>query len=179
MAAGTVSGNLARKPDQRELERRLERSGQLDFDKQYHRRRETEAERLSRRRNQHRATVRQPQHVSPTVVMGFAIAAIMLVSLLMCYIQLNTISKNIVDMKEQIGDLQVEQVALLSEYERAFDMTTVKEAAEAAGMMQPSDSQIYYIRLPGEDQVVSYGDEPQSLPETVKGVFDKVMAYFR
>ena len=32
---GPVSGNLARKMDSRELERRLESSGQLDFDQQY------------------------------------------------------------------------------------------------------------------------------------------------
>ena len=50
---GTANDNLARKLDSRELERRLERSGQVDFDQQYRRRRETEAERLSRRRARH------------------------------------------------------------------------------------------------------------------------------
>ena len=32
---GVVNDNLARKLDSKELERRLERSGQLDFDQQY------------------------------------------------------------------------------------------------------------------------------------------------
>ena len=40
---GVVDGNLARKLDNQELERRLERSGQLDFDQQYRRRKESEA----------------------------------------------------------------------------------------------------------------------------------------
>ena len=40
---GVVNGNLARELDHRELERRLESSGQLDFDQQYRRRKETEA----------------------------------------------------------------------------------------------------------------------------------------
>ena len=61
---GVVDGNLARKLDSRALERRLERSGQLDFDQQYRRRRETEAERLSRRRAQAKAAVRPAQRVS-------------------------------------------------------------------------------------------------------------------
>ena len=41
---GVVSGNLARELNHQELERRLETSGQLDFDQQYRRRKETEAE---------------------------------------------------------------------------------------------------------------------------------------
>jgi len=66
---GAVNGNLARKLDSRELERRLERSGQLDFDQQYRRRRETEAERISRRRAKAKARVRPAQKVSPYQIM--------------------------------------------------------------------------------------------------------------
>ena len=174
-----VNGNLARKIDQQELERRLERSGQLDFDKQYRRRQETEAERLSRRRSKAKAAVRQPQKVSPAAVLGFTAAAVMLLSLLMCYVQLNAISRDIVRMKEEITNLEVEQVSLRSEYERAFDVTTVKAAAAAAGMTEPSESQIYYIHLPGENQVASYSGGNQSALDTVRGAFDGLMAYFR
>ena len=35
-------------------------------------------------------------------------------------------------------------------------LTAVKEAAEAAGMTQPSEGQIYYVSLPGEDQVTAH-----------------------
>ena len=40
-----MDGNLARKLDNQELERRLERSGQLDFDQQYRRRKDLGARR--------------------------------------------------------------------------------------------------------------------------------------
>lgn len=153
---GVVDGNLARKLDSRALERRLERSGQLDFDQQYRRRRETEAERLSRRRAQAKAAVRPAQRVSFAAVLGFAFVGALMVATLLCYVRINSISRSIVSMKERINVLQVEQVALLTQYEQAFDLSSVKEAAEAAGMTIPSESQIYYIDLPGEDQAVSY-----------------------
>ena len=153
---GVVDGNLARKLDSRALERRLERSGQLDFDQQYRRRRETEAERRSRRRAQAKAAVRPAQRVSFAAVLGFAFVGALMVATLLCYVRINSISRSIVSMKERISVLQVEQVALLTQYEQAFDLSSVKEAAEAAGMTIPSESQIYYIDLPGEDQAVSY-----------------------
>ena len=153
---GVVDGNLARKLDSRALERRLERSGQLDFDQQYRRRRETEAERLSRRRAQAKAAVRPAQRVSFAAVLGFAFVGALMVATLLCYVRINSISRSIVSMKERISVLQVEQVALLTQHEQAFDLSSVKEAAEAAGMTIPSESQIYYIDLPGEDQAVSY-----------------------
>ena len=153
---GVVDGNLARKLDSRALERRLERSGQLDFDQQYRRRRETEAERLSRRRAQAKAAVRPAQRVSFAAVLGFAFVGALMVATLLCYVRINSIARSIVSMKERISVLQVEQVALLTQYEQAFDLSSVKEAAEAAGMTIPSESQIYYIDLPGEDQAVSY-----------------------
>ena len=69
---GVVDGNLARRLDGQELERRLERSGQLDFDQQYRRRRETEAERISRRRAKAKARVRPAQKVNGAA--GYQIA---------------------------------------------------------------------------------------------------------
>lgn len=157
---GVVDGNLARKLDSRALERRLERSGQLDFDQQYRRRRETEAERLSRRRAQAKAAVRPAQRVSFAAVLGFAFVGALMVATLLCYVRINSISRSIVSMKERISVLQVEQVALLTQYEQTFDLSAVKEAAMAAGMHQPSESQIIYISLPGEDQVTAYQAKP-------------------
>lgn len=154
-SSSPVNGNLARKLDSRELERRLERSGHLDFDKQYRRRQESDAERRARQRAQTKAAVRPAQKIAPLPVLGFVSVAVMLVLLLMCYIQINAVSRSIVSMKNQISLLEAEQLSLLTKYEQSFDLTSVKESAKAAGMSQPSESQIYYIDLPGEDQAVS------------------------
>ena len=157
---GTANDNLARKLDSRELERRLERSGQVDFDQQYRQRRETEAERRSRQRAKAKAAVRPAQKVNILAVLAFFGIAALTVGVLLCYIQLNAISRNIVRMKTEITALEVEQVGLLTKYEQSFDLTSVKEAAESYGMVQPSESQIIYISLPGEDQVTAYQAKP-------------------
>ena len=160
---GVVNGNLARDLSSRELERRLERSGELAPDQYYVRRRESQSDILARRRAKVKAAVRPAQKVSPLAVIGFSGVAVLMVALLLCYIRINAISSSIVEMKEQISALEVEQVSLLTRYERAFDLATVKEAAEEAGMRQPDDSQIYYIDLPGEDQAVAYGSQDSGL----------------
>lgn len=153
---GAARDNLARKLDSRELERRLERSGQVDFDQQYRQRRETEAERRARQRAKAKADVRPAQKVNVLAVLAFFGIAALTVGVLLCYIQLNAISRHIVRMKADITALEVEQVDLLTRYEQAFDLSSVKEAAERYGMVQPSESQIYNIELPGENQAVSH-----------------------
>ena len=112
---GPVSGNLARKMDSRELERRLESSGQLDFDQQYHRRQESRAELRARQRAKAKAAVRPAQKVSAAAVLGFGCVALLVMAVLMCYVRINAISRSIVSMKNQISELEVEQVALLTE----------------------------------------------------------------
>ena len=151
---GVVNGNLAHDLRTRELEQQLERSGQLDFDKQYRQDRETNADMLSRQRQQRRAAVRQPQSVPVAALLCGVVVACLAVMVVNCHVQINRISGDIVSMKHQIEQLEQEQVSLQTRYEQAFDLATVKEAAQAAGMHQPSDGQIIYINLPGEDQAL-------------------------
>lgn len=173
-----VDGNLARK-----LERELERSGQMAPDEYYVRRKETRADQLSQRRQKVKASVRPAQKVEPAVVLGFAVVGVLLTLTVMCYVRLNAISREIVDMKEQIGQLETEQVSLLTRYEQAFDLAAVKTAAEAAGMSQPSDSQITYIELPGQDNAVACIAEEQGLldgaADALKEAASILTAYFR
>ena len=183
-APSAVEGNVVRRLDhQQELERELDRSGQLDFDQQYRRRRESQAEKLSRQRSQVKASIRQGQSVSPVMVMGFAVVAVMLLALLMCYVQLYSLSRSIVSLKTEITTAETENVRLMTDYERAFDLTSVKAAAEAEGMTAPSDSQIFFITLPGEDQVVSYSGAETEAAGTflaaVEDLFSEIVEYFR
>lgn len=178
-----TEGNLARKLDSRQLERRPEPAGRPEFGQQYQRRRETAMERRSRQHAAAKAAVRAAQKLSPGLIVSFAATAGLMVLVLLCYVQLNAISRHIVEMKTQIAALETEQVSLLTRYEQAFDLTSVKAAAEAAGMTQPSDSQIYYIDLPGSDQAVSYGDGDVGLPEQIvdkaKALFREIQEYFQ
>lgn len=153
---GVVNGNLARKLDSRELERRLDNSGRMDFDQLYERERMTDAQRRAKQRAKVKASVRQAQPVSLLAVGGALCVAGLMVVLLLCYVKMNTISRSIVAMKTQITQLEVDQVSLLTRHAQAFDLSTVKEAAEAAGMTQPTDSQVFYIRLPGENRATAH-----------------------
>ncbi len=166
---GVVDGNLARDLRSRELEQQLDRSGQLDFDKQYRQQQESNADKLSRQRQQRRAAVRQPQSIPIAAVVCSLVVAYLAVLVVNCHVQINQISGDIVSMKQQITVLEQEQVSLRTRYEQAFDLTGVKDAAEAAGMRQPSDGQIYYIDLPGEDQAVV-------CQQAEEGVFSRVFS---
>lgn len=180
---GVVDGNLARDLRSRELEQKLDRSGQLDFDKQYRQRQESTADKLSRQRQQRRAAVRQPQSIPVASVLCGAVVAYLAVLVVNCHVQINAISSDIVSMKQQIAVLEQEQVSLRTRYEQAFDLTTVKEAAEAAGMQQPSEGQISYIDLPGEDQAVVCQQAEEGVLNRVFSVlvqrFCAVLEYFR
>ena len=97
--------------------------------------------------------MRERQKVSGTLVLGFTALAALVVVMLMSYAQLTSISADVVAMQRTLSDLQTEHVTLLTQYERTFDLTTVKEAAAAAGMYKPSASQINYIDLSAPDSV--------------------------
>lgn len=173
-----VDGNLALS----EAERRLESTGRVDFDRVYHSHPQTYSDRASRRRQKTKAAVRPAQHVSALTVMCVMAVSGLMVVLLVCYAQLNAISVSIVDMKEQISDLEVEQVRLLTEYEKDFDLASVNEKAQEAGMKAPSDSQIYYIDLPGADQAVSCAGEESGLSRMAEGLqarLHAILAYFQ
>ena len=100
-----------------------------------------------------RPRVRERQRVSGVLVLGFAALAAMVVVVLMSYAQLTSISADVVSMQKELKTLDAEHVALLAQYERTFDLETVKAAAVAAGMNKPSSSQINYIDLSAPDSV--------------------------
>ena len=54
---------------------------------------------------------------------------------------------------------------------------TEKTAAESAGMSQPSESQIFYISLPGSDRAVAYGD--RGMDRGLGGLIRSISEYFR
>ena len=100
-----------------------------------------------------RPRVRERQRVSGVLALGFAALAAMVVVVLMSYAQLTSISADVVSMQKELKTLDAEHVALLTQYERTFDLETVKAAAAAAGMNKPSSSQINYIDLSAPDSV--------------------------
>ena len=149
---GRVVGNLAYDPAYEERQRRLRREQEHERE---------EFIRPPQRRAQPKAAPvrRQREKVSLGALCGFAALAAMVALMIMCRAQLTAISADVVSVQKEIAALEDEHVALLTRYEKTFDLTTIKEAAAAAGMSKPSASQVYYIDLSESDSVVVYQQE--------------------
>jgi cell division protein FtsB len=130
-----------------------------------------------------RVQVRERQQLSVATVAGFAAVIAMTVILLMSYIQLTMVAADTVALKNELSALETEHVALTAEYEQMFDLATVREAAEAAGMSKPSASQICYLDLTGGDHAVIYQREESSVLShvltSVNTGVGAVVEYFR
>ncbi len=140
--------------------------GNLAYDYSYAERRERRAPQPAPKRREEfirppqrrekaavRPRVRERQRVSGVLTLGFAALAALIVVVLMSYAQLTSISAEVVSMQKELKSLDAEHVALLTQYERTYDLETVKAAAAATGMSKPSSSQISYIDLSAPDSV--------------------------
>lgn len=153
-----VNGSLAYDLDYAVRERELRHAGEAP--------RRQEAVREKPKAKVHasaRVQVRERQQVSLFTVAGVAAVIGMAVLVLMCYVQLTVLSADTVALQSQLSTLETENVTLTAEYEQMFDLATVKEAAEAAGMTKPGNSQICYIDLSGGDSAVVYQKEDPSV----------------
>ncbi len=106
---------------------------------------------------------RERQRVSGMTVFGSVVLAAAVIMVILSYAQLTTISGGVVAMQSELRSLEERHVTLLSEYEQTFDLSAVKEAAEAAGMYKPSSSQVYYIDLSAPDSVQVFETKDNSV----------------
>ena len=173
-----VDGSLARDLDWAVRERELRHAGEAP--------RHQEQEQVRQQPKVYAAPkvlVRERQQVSLFSLMGFAAVVGMAVLVLMSYIQLTALASDTVALKKQLSTLETEHAALTAQYEQMFDLTTVREAAEAAGMTKPSTSQICYLDMAGGDSAIVYQQEKPSVLSSVltslnHGVY-AVVEYFK
>lgn len=126
------------------------------------RHRELERERTKEKpkvRTAEKVLVRERQHVSLVSVAGVGAVIAMAIMVLVSCIQLTVLSAETVTLKNQLSALETENIRLTAQYEQMFDLATVKEMAEAAGMVKPSSSQVSYLDLSGGDQAIVYQQE--------------------
>ena len=111
----------------------------------------------------HRLNLKAGEHIAINGAGPIGLLAAMVALMIMCRAQLTEISAQVVSVQKEISALEDEHVALLTRYEKTFDLTTIKEAAAAAGMAKPSASQVYYIDLSEPDSVVVYQQKSQNV----------------
>ena len=149
-----VDGSLARDLDWAVRERELRHAGEAPRHQE-----RTLVREIPREQVRPQVQVRERQQVSLFAVAGFAVVIGMMVALLMSYMQLTVLASDTVALKNQLESLESEHAALSAQYEQMFDLASVREAAEAAGMTKPSASQICYLDLSEGDSAVVYQKE--------------------
>lgn len=174
---GATYGSLAYDLDALAREKQLDEAGKLPQKKV--RPAQPEVQPVQRRQSAARAAVRP----SPVLLLGTVLVVGMVIALMLCYVKLTGISDNVSSIKREISALEEEHVALLTAYERTFDLATVKAAAEAAGMSKPSSGQIQYIDLAGADSVEVYAAGGAAalngFTEKAESLWAYVLEYFR
>lgn len=171
-----VDGSLARDLDWAVRERELRHAGEAP-------RHQEQVRQQPKVHAAPKVLVRERQKVSLFSLLGFAAVAGLAVLVLMSYIQLTALASDTVALKKQLSTLETEHATLTAQYEQMFDLTTVREAAEAAGMTKPSASQICYLDMAGGDSAVVYQQEEPSVLSSVltslnHGVY-AVVEYFK
>ena len=174
---GATYGSLAYDLDALAREKQLDEAGKLPQKKV--RPAQPEVQPVQRRQSAARAAVRP----SPVLLLGTVLVVGLVIALMLCYVKLTGISDNVSSIKREISALEEEHVALLTAYERTFDLATVKAAAEAAGMSKPSSGQIQYIDLSGADSVEVYAAGGAAalngFTEKAESLWAYVLEYFR
>ena len=174
---GATYGSLAYDLDALAREKQLDEAGKLPQKKV--RPAQPEVQPVQRRQSAARAAVRP----SPVLLLGTVLVVGMVIALMLCYVKLTGISDNVSSIKREISALEEEHVALLTAYERTFDLATVKAAAEAAGMSKHSSGQIQYIDLSGADSVEVYAAGGAAalngFTEKAESLWAYVLEYFR
>ena len=167
-----VYGNLAYDLDALVRERNLERAGRMLDERQQMQ--------SAPRSRQHEAS--RPQ-VSLLTLGAVALLAVMAVCVLLGYVKLTRISASVSEIRTELSELERERVALVTKYEQTYDLTTIKQRAEKAGMRKPTSGQIEYIDLGGTDAAKIYraGSErsENALLQAVKHGWQTAVEYFR
>ncbi len=128
-----------------------------------------------------KVAVRPAGKVSLFAVAGFAAVAVLAVLILMSYIQLTTLSNEVVSLNTQMTQLQSEEATLRARYELAYDLGAIEKAMTADGSMgRPQAGQMVYVDLTEPDSVVIY-DQTQvsgSFLESLEEIVGSVLSYF-
>ena len=116
------------------------------------------------------------QAIAPLAVLGFAIAAVLIVVSLVARVQLSQASAEVSALEEQ-------QTRLRIDYESAFNLTEIEDyAIHELGMQKPRSDQLYYISSDATDTAVVLDQnaaEPLSLADRLGDFFSSILEYFR
>ena len=117
-------------------------------------------------------------------VLGFAIAAVLIVFSLVARVQLSQASAQVSALEDQYAQLQEQQTRLRIDYESAFNLTEIEDyAIHELGMQKPRSDQLYYISSSAAADTAVVLDqtaaEPLSLADRFGDFLTSIVEYFR
>lgn len=128
-----------------------------------------------------KVAVRPAGKVSLFAVAGFGVVAVMAVLILMSYIQLSSISQQVVSLNTEMTKLQSEEATLRARYELAYDLGAIEKAMTADGSMsRPQAGQMVYVDLTEPDSVVFYNqaETSGSFLGSLEEIVGSILSYF-
>lgn len=127
--------------------------------------------------------VRTKLWVSPTLVLGGAVALVLLFLVIFSYMRLYEAQSTVSNLKTEREELLEDQEQLYSQYENALNLEEVETRARKMGMHEPLTSQITYIEVDAGDTTEIYSEpEERNMIEQVfyafKDTLLDVLEYF-
>lgn len=133
-----------------------------------------------------RVRTREAGKVSLFAVVGFLAVGIFCALAILGNVELMRLSSDVSGLKNDLAALQSEEKQLRTQYELAFDLSTVEENVTSNGsMVKPQEGQILYLDLSEPDSVVLFQEEAEPLQGVegvlagIREIFDNVVEYFR
>lgn len=127
--------------------------------------------------------VRAKMAVAPFTLFGAAAAACMMILVIFGYVQLFEATSRVSVLERRLQTLQDEQLLLQSRYDAKIDLADIEQKAGELGLQKPSQEQIVYVSLTGEDRAELHQTEKSSiLGEIISAVEQSVselIAYLR
>ena len=121
----------------------------------------------------------------PFAVVGFLAVGVFAVLLLFSYVQLTTISQQVVELRSEMTALQSEEAKLRTAYELSYDLSSIEETMTASGaMVRPQNGQVVYVDLSEPDTVTFFNQDEavaglDGMFESVKSIASEIVAYFQ
>ena len=103
---------------------------------------------------------RQPKkliYLDPLTVIGFAVAFVMIVSMMVGLVTLSNVSKEAAAMEQYVQTLKEENVQLEAQYRASYDLDEIRAYANAMGLVPSEQVQ----RIP-----VQFGEPPEQPQQT-------------
>lgn len=124
-----------------------------------------------------KVALRPKEEYSILPAVGFFVAAVIAVMIILSYSQLNAIYAQTVEARSQLSTLEAEESRLRAQYEEVFDQETLQAAIDNADgtLSEARSDQKIYVDLSEPDNAVVYSQAGEnSLLESLKNLWSMI-----